>query len=142
MVFSVGEDLFSVMVIVGLVVVFVIALAHSYHVYAERRNACEDFDLALDVAERIKYQVLAEENGQLGQPELSRERLENYSRILAIQGVSLRVEVKSLDGEIIFAHGPEPNVLGQYFSPPVGVCLPAVQSPVGMCELSVWIWRG
>ncbi len=139
MVFSVGEDLFSVLAIVGLVVVFVVALAHSYHVYAERRNAYEDFDLALDVAERIRYQVLAEKNGQL---ELSRERLENYSKVLATQGVSMRVEVRSLDGGLVFANGPEPDLLGRYFSPPVSVCLPAVQSAVGTCELSVQIWRG
>ena len=73
--FSVGEDLFSVLVIVGLVAVFAAALVHSYHVYAERRNASEDFNLALDIAERLRDQVLIKENGQLGLLELSGERL-------------------------------------------------------------------
>lgn len=145
MVFSVGEDLFSVLVVVGLVAVFVTALAHSYHVYAERRNASEDFDLALDIAERLQDQVLIKENGQLGLLELSSERLENYSRILAMQGINLRVEVGALGGELLFSHGPEPNPLGQYFSPPVGVSLPvAVAQGLGsarMCELSVRVWR-
>lgn len=143
--FSIGEDLFSVLVVVGLVVVFATALAHSYHVYAERRNASEDFDLALDTAERLINQVLVKENSQLELLELSSERLENYSRILAMQGISLRVEVLALEGEILFAHGPEPDPLGQYFSPPVGVSLPvAVAQGLGsarMCELSVRVWR-
>ena len=145
MVFSVGEDLFSVLVAVGLVAVFVTALAHSYHLYAERRNASEDFDLALDIAEQLRDQVLVGENGQLGLLELSHERLENYSQILAMQGTNLRVEVGTLGGELLFTHGPEPNPLEQYFSPPVGVSFPvAVAQGFGSarpCELSVEVWR-
>lgn len=143
--FSVGGDLFSVLVAVGLIVVFISALAHTYHVYAERRNAAEDFDLALDIAERLRNQVLVKENGQLGVLELSHERVENYSKILAMQRVNLRVEVMGPGGEILFTHGPEPNFLGQYFSPPVGVSVPAAvaQGPgsTKLCELSVKVWR-
>lgn len=144
MVFSVGEDLFSVLVAVGLVAVFVTALAHSYHLYAERRNASEDFDLALDIAEQLRDQVLVGENGQLGLLELSHERLENYSQISAMQGINLRVEVDTIGGELFFTHGPEPNPLEQYFSPPVGVSFPvAVAQGFGSarpCELSVEVW--
>ena len=144
MVFSVGEDLFSVLVAVGLVAVFVTALAHSYHLYAERRNASEDFDLALDIAEQLRNQVLVGENGQLGLLELSHERLENYSQILAMQGINLRVEVGALGGELLFVHGPEPNPLEQYFSPQVGVSFPVVVAEnlgsANTCELSVEVW--
>jgi len=145
MVFSVGEDIFSVLVAVGLFAVFVTALAHSYHLYAERRNASEDFDLALDIAEQLRGQVLMGENGQLGLLELSHERLENYSQILAMQGINLRVEVGTFEGEILFVYGQEPNPLGQYFSPPVGVSFPVVVAEnlgsANTCELSVEVWR-
>lgn len=144
MVFSVGEDLFSVLMTVGLVAVFITALSHSYHLYAERRNASEDFDLALDIAEQLRDQVLVGENGQLGLLELSHEKLENYSKILAVQGINLRVEVGTIGGELLFVHGPEPNLLEQYFSPPVGVSFPvAVAQGFGSartCELSVEVW--
>ncbi len=144
--FSVGEDLFSVLVVTGLVVVFVAALTHSYHVYVERRNASEDFDLALDIAERLRDQVLMGQGDQLGLLELSHERLENYSRILVLQGINLRVEVRTLEGELLFAHGSEPNALEGYFSPPVGVALPVIvaqdQSSAAPCALSVRVWRG
>jgi hypothetical protein len=116
MVFSVGEDLFSVLIAVGLVAVFVTALAHSYHLYAERRNASEDFDLALDIAEQLRNQVPVGENGQLGLLELSHERLENYSQILAVQGINFRVEV----GTFVFAENLE---------------------SANACELSVEVWR-
>jgi hypothetical protein len=143
--FSVGEDLFSVLVAVGLIVVFVSALAHSYHVYAERINAANDFDLALEIADRLRNQVLIKENSPLGVLELSHERVENYSKILAMQGINLHVEVVGLGGEILFAYGQEPNPLEQYFSPPIGVSLPvAVAQNIGsarMCELSVRVWR-
>lgn len=143
--FSVGEDLFSVLVGVGLVAVFVAALAHSYHIYVERRNASEDFGLALHIAERLRNQVLVGQGGQLGLLEPSHERLENYSQILALQGINLRVEIRTPEGELLFAHGPEPNPLEGYFSPPVGVGLPAAiaqdQSSAVPCELSVQVSR-
>lgn len=146
MVLSVGENLLSTLAVVGLVAVFIAALAHSYHVYAERKNAYDDFNLALDIAERIKTQVLAAQCGQPGLLELSHDRLENYSQLLARQGISTRVEVRSLDGKLLFSHGAEPDPLEQYFSPPVGVSLPIAavesQGSAKVCELSVQVWRG
>ena len=143
--FSVGEDLFSVLLIVGLVGVFIAALAHSYHTYAERQSAYESFDLALDIAERLKDQVLVIQDGRPGLLELSRDRLGDFSALLALQGVNLRVEVRSLEGELLFALGPEPNPLKRYFSPPAGASLPVAvaqsQRSAKPCELSVHVWR-
>ena len=143
--FSVGEDVFSVLAVVGLVATFAAALVHFYHVYAERRSASEDFNLALDIAERLRDQVLIKEKGQLGLLGLSHERIENYSRTLAVQGINLRVEVGALEGGLLFAHGPEPDPRWQCFSQPVEVSLPVtVDQDLGsarMCELSVKVWR-
>lgn len=140
MVLSVGENLLSTLAVVGLVAVFMAALAHSYQVYAERTNAYEDFNLALNIAERIKNQVLASQGGRPGLLELSSERVESYSQLLATQGTSMRVEVRSLDGGLLFSHGPEPN------SSPVGVSLPVAvvknQWSAEPCELFVRVWRG
>lgn len=139
--FSVGEDLFSVLVVVSLTAVFVSAMVHSYHTYAERRNLSDGFDLALDVADRIKSQVLA---GQAGSLELSHERVEDYSRLLASQGVNMRVEVRGMEGELLFAHGSEMNPIERYASPPASSSLPVAvvidQDSAIVCELSVEIW--
>jgi hypothetical protein len=89
--------------------------------------------------------VLIKENSPPGVLELSHEKVENYSKILAMQGINLHVKVVGLGGEILFTHGPEPSLLEQYFSPPAGVSLPvAVVQGIGsarMCELSVRVWR-
>ncbi|MFH1821627.1 MAG: hypothetical protein ABH852_04205 [Methanobacteriota archaeon] len=145
MVFHVGEDLFSTILAVSLLSVFIAALAHSYHLYSERRNAFEGFDLALDVAERLRNRVLSSRDDRPGLIELSRERLESYSKLLALQGINLRVELRSLDGELLLSNGPEPNPLGQYFSPPASASLPVAVScdeeSARPCELTVKVWR-
>lgn len=145
MVLDVGEDLFSAVLAVSLLSVFIVALVHSYHIYSERQNAFEGLDLALDIAERLRDRVLSTSDGKAGLIEMSQERLENYSKILALQGIKLRVEFRSLDGEPMSFNGPEPDPLGQYFSPPVGVDLPvAVRFENGttrLCELVVQVWR-
>ncbi|HDI12917.1 MAG TPA: hypothetical protein ENF64_02240 [Hadesarchaea archaeon] len=146
MAFSVGEDLFSVLTITGIVIIFVVVLCHSYHVYMERRNASQDFNLALDIAERLVNQVLAADGGQPGVIKPSSDRLENYSKILALHGTNLRVEIRSFSGELLFAHGIKPDLFKEYFSPPVSVSLPVAlfwdQSSALPCELSVQVWRG
>ncbi len=145
MALHVGEDLFSTVVAMSLLFVFIAALAHTYHLYSERRNAFEDFDLALDVAGRLRDDVLSASGDRLGLTGLSRDRLENYSGLLAIQGIKLRVEFKSLDGETIFCNGPEPGALNQYFSPPAGVSVPVAvafeNGSARLCELTVQVWR-
>lgn len=145
MVLHVGEDLFSAILAVSLLSVFTVALVHSYHTYSERQNAFESFDLALDIAERLRDRVLAAREDRLGLAELSQERIDNYSEILALQGISLRVEFRSLDGELLLCSGPESDPMGQYFSPPAGVSIPVAVScengSARLCELSVQVWR-
>lgn len=144
MVLHVGEDLFSTLLAVSLLSVFIAALFHSYHIYSERQNAFESFDLALDVAERLRDRVLARE-GKLGLVEFSKERLESYSELLALDGTKLRVEIRSLDGELLFCHGTEPNILDLYLFPPASVCIPVAVScenrSTRPCELTVQVWR-
>jgi len=146
MVLNVGEDLFSAILAVLLLSIFTVALVHSYHTYSERQNAFESFDLALDAAERVRDRVLAARDDRLGLVELSQERIDSYSELLSLQGVSLRVEFRSLYGELLLRSGPEPDSMGQYFSPPACVSIPvAVACENGsarLCELSVWVWKG
>jgi len=144
MVFNVGEDLLSTVLAVSLLAIFMAALVHSYHIYAERRNAFDDFNLAIDVAEQLQERVLVSP-GNRGLLEPSGEKLENYSKILALQDVNLRVEIRSMTGEVVLCGGKEPSPIQGYFSPPAGVSLPvAVKCGTGSarpCELSVRVWR-
>ena len=137
---SVGEDLFAALAVVGLLVLFIAALAHSYHLYVERRNAYESFDLALDIAEDIKSRVLAASPGSI---DLTIDKLEDYSKLLAREGIELRVEVRTLGGEVLLVYGPEQNQLGGYFSPPSSMSLPVAvardQGSAQLCELVVWV---
>ncbi|MDH5443737.1 MAG: hypothetical protein ACETWO_05745 [Candidatus Hadarchaeaceae archaeon] len=137
---SVGEDLFATLAVVGLFVLFITALAHSYQLFTERRKAYESFDLTLDIAEDIKNCVLADSSGLI---DLTTDKLENHSKLLAREGIELRVEVRTLGGEVLLAHGPEQNQLGGYFSPPCSISLPVAvtrgQGSAQLCELVVWV---
>lgn len=139
---SVGEDLFATLAVVGLLCLFIAALVHSYSIYAERKNAYESFDLALNIAEDIKNRVLAASPGSI---DLTTNKLEDYSKLLAREGVELRVEVRTLGGGVLLAYGPEQNQLGGYFSPPCSISLPVAvtrgQGSAQLCELVVWVWR-
>jgi hypothetical protein len=146
---QVGEDLFATMIVVGLTVLFIIALAQSYHMYVERRSMYEGFDLALDIADQLRNDVLAEhENGVypgLINPVTSERELQSYSQLLARQGIGLRVEVRTLDGKLTMAYGPNSNMFSQYFSPTCSVSLPVAiaQTPASrrLGELIVTVWR-
>lgn len=135
--------MFATLAVVGLLALFITALAHSYHTYAERKNAYESFDLALSTAEKIKNRVLAASPGSI---EWAADKLEDYSGLLAQQGVELRVEIRSLRGEVLHVHGPEQNSLEGYFSPPASASLPVAvvrgQGSVQLCELIVRVWSG
>ena len=146
---SVGEDLFAIVIVVGLVVLLIVALAHSYHTYTERKNMYEDFDLTLDIANQLRNNVLTKHDNSIfpGLINLrtSKQELRNYYQLLAGQGIGLRIEVRTLDGELALAYGPEPDTLSQYFSPPCSVSLPVAidqtpsSRPIG--ELIVTVWR-
>lgn len=144
---SVGEDLFSTLIAVSLTVIFIAVLAHSYNVYNERKNVSESFNLALGIAEQLKNQTLAGHDGfELpGLIEFSHEKLESYSKLLSPQGIKFRVEIRALNGELLFANGPALNVLEQYLFPPAAASLPVAvvqaQGSARLCELSVQVWR-
>jgi len=145
--FSVGEDLFVTISVVGLIVLFSVALAHSYHNYAERRNTYESFNTALDIAGQLKNNVLARTGGFVTSGLISATPptgLENYFNSLKEQGIELRIEVRRLDGEFVWSYGTEPNFLAQYFSPPCSVSFPVAinQSPSSrpLGELVVKVW--
>lgn len=139
---SVGEDLFATLTVVGLLCLFIAALVHSYHLYAERRNAYESFDHALDIAEDIKNRVLTASPGSI---DLTMGKLEDFTKSLAREGIELRVEVRTLGSEVLLMYGPEQNPLDGYFSPPCSVSLPVAvargQGSAQLCELVVWVGR-
>ncbi len=132
--------MFATLTVVGLLVIFIAALAHSYHVYAERKSAYESFDLALNTAEEIKNRVLRASPGSI---EWAADKLEDYSELLAQRGIGLRVEIRGLGGEVLHAHGPEQNSLRGYLSP-ASASLPVAvvrgQGSVQLCELIVRVW--
>jgi hypothetical protein len=145
---SVGEDLFVTMSVVGLIVLFSVALAHSYHNYAERRNTYESLGMALDIAGQLKNDVLVKTSDSATCGLISAAPptgLENYFNLLRSQGVELRIEVRELDGELVWSYGDEPDFLIQYFSPPCSVGFPVAinrspsSRPLG--ELIVKVWR-
>lgn len=139
---SVGEDLFATLTVVGLLCLFIAALVHSYHLYAERRNAYESFDQTLDIAEDIKNRVLTASPGSI---DLTMGKLEDFAKSLAREGIELRVEVRTLGSEVLLMYGPEQNPLDGYFSPPCSVSLPVAvargQGSAQLCELVVWVGR-
>ncbi len=147
---SVGEDLFVTLAVVGLIAVFVVALGYAYHVYAERKAAYEDFGLTLSIANRLKNDVLArhDNNVYLGliNPKTFEKGLPEYSSLLTKQGIRMRAEVRSLDGELILEYGPQRNPLSEYVSPSCSVSLPVAVGQTSSAsrrlgELVVRVWR-
>jgi hypothetical protein len=145
---SVGEDLFTTISVVGLIVLFSVALAHSYHNYAERRNMYESLSTALDIAGQLKNDVLAKTSDFVTSGLINTAPptgLENYFNLLRSQGIELHIEVKELDGELVWSYGDEPDFFIQYFSPPCSVSFPVAinqsssSRPLG--ELIVKVWR-
>ncbi len=140
---SVGEDLFAALAVVGILCLFIAALVHSYHLHAERRNAYESFNQALNIAEDIKNHVLTASPGSI---DLTLNKLEDFCKLLAREGIELRVEIINLEGEVILSYGPEQNPFEGYFSPPCSVSLPVAvaqdQRSAQLCELVVWVGRG
>ena len=148
---SVGGDLFATLAVVGLIALFVVALGHSYHVYAERKTAYEDFGLTLSIANRLKNDVLARHDNHvypgLINPETFEKGLPEYSSLLAKQGIGMRVEVRSLEGELILEYGLQRDPLSEYVSPPCSVSLPVAVGQTSSAsrrlgELVVRVWRG
>ena len=144
---SVGEDLFVTISVVGLIVLFSVTLAHSYHNYAERKNTYESLSTALDIAGQLKNEVLAKTGGFATSGLISAAPptgLENYLNLLRSQGIELRIEVRKLDGELVWSYGDEPDPLIQYFSPPCSVSFPVAinqsssSRPLGELIVKVW----
>jgi hypothetical protein len=84
---SVGEDLFVTISVVGLIVLFSAALAHSYHNYAERKNTYESLSTALDIAGQLKNDVLAKTSDSVTYGLISTAPptgLENYFNLLSV----------------------------------------------------------
>lgn len=146
---SVGEDLFATFAAAALLAFFAVSLAHSYNFYAQRKGEAEHLDLALDVAERLRNDVLAKHEGGvypgLINPEAFDGELESYGELLARQGVDLRVEVRALDGALLLEYGRKPGPIEGLFSPPVSVALPVAvartEASRELAELVVQIWR-
>jgi len=145
MTLHVGEDLFSNVIAVSLLSLFITALVHSYHLYSLRQKDFDDFDLALDVAERLRGSILAVGDGLPGLIEISQCRLENFAKILAVQRIKMRVEIRTLDGKLLQYSGPGPDALSCYLSPATNVSLPVAvvcdNRGAKLCELVVHVWR-
>jgi len=144
---SVGEDLFVTISVVGLIVLFSVTLAHSYHNYAERRSTYESLSTALDIAGQLKNDVLAKTSDFVTSGLISAAPptvLENYFNLLRSRGIELRVEVRELNGELVWSYGDEPDFLIQYFSPPCSVGFPVAinqsssSRPLGELIVKVW----
>jgi hypothetical protein len=144
---SVGEDLFVTISVVGLIVLFSVTLAHSYHNYAERKNTYESLSTALDIAGQLKNEVLAKTGDFATSGLISAAPptgLDNYLNLLRSQDIELRVEVRELNGELVWSYGDEPDPLIQYFSPPCSVSFPVAinqsssSRPLGELIVKVW----
>jgi hypothetical protein len=146
--FSISEDLFAVIAVISLTSLLVAAFAHYYHEYAERKSIQDCLDLALDIAERLRNDLLAKRNGNV-LPGLidpnAFEGLQSRLQLFAGGGGKLYIEVRTLEGKLILSYGSEPNPLSRYFSPPCSVSLPIAiaQTPASrpLGELIVRIWR-
>jgi len=125
--FAIGEDLISAFIVALLISFSVIFLIQTQHAQVERLQTLKDFDSSVEIAERLRDQVLA--NGTPGLLELSSGGIDNFGK------TGLYVEVRSLRGDVLFSCGQKPDHA-------LGVSLPvAISRWAGSaepCELVVW----
>jgi hypothetical protein len=140
---SVGEDIFSTLTAVGLISLFVVVLAHFYRGQEESLAHQEDFELTLEVIERLKNDVISSDQGGVRPSLIYRSAFERelprFSELLLKQGIGLRVEVRAIDGELILSHGGEPE--GSQCSISLPVTLGRAAGKRELSELVVWVWR-
>jgi hypothetical protein len=131
MALTIGEDVFSALIVSLLLSVFILSLTQAWHARDERLSAIEEFTSAIGVAEQLRDQVLAGSSPGLLEP--SAERLDNFTRS---RQMNLYVEVRDLSGTTVFIYNQIPNHSAI-------VSLPAALANSGgskPCELLVGVW--
>jgi hypothetical protein len=138
--FSVGGNLLSAALVVVIFSIFVIALIQTHHIYTERCDRFQHFNFALEMAEQLRDRVLVE-----GASTSLKNWLDVRDKALAREGLKFRVEIRDLQGKLLFKYGQEPDFFTSHFSPPVGASLPIVfyqnESFGEPCEAVVRVWR-
>ncbi|MEW6222684.1 MAG: hypothetical protein AB1476_05200 [Candidatus Hadarchaeota archaeon] len=133
MALTIGEDVFSALVVSLLLSIFIISLIHTWCAQGERLKSIEEFTSAVRVAEQLRDQVLAGSFPGLLEP--SSGRLDNFARS---RQLNLYVKVRDLSGTTIFSYGQAPEH-------PTTVSLPAAlamgDGSAKPCELLVGVWR-
>lgn len=142
MLFHVGEDLLSTMLVVMLLGVFMSAVVHSYDLNIGRQRTSEEFRRALLMAERLRDGVLTLHGS--GPPEAFTGALENYLRQVISRSQNFQIRIRTTDEDLLLLMGPDGNQLSGYASTNGAASLP-VPIPCGdgsakLCELSVQVW--
>ncbi|MGQ9787789.1 MAG: hypothetical protein ACUVQM_00515 [Candidatus Hadarchaeaceae archaeon] len=139
-----GGDLLSALFATILLLMLAAAVIDSYQSCPETKQEVEDFNLALNTAETIISSILAASEKHPGVIAVSSERLENFSKILFAQGITVQVEIRSLSGELICSQNLPPQALNGNFSK-LSVNLPVAiyrdNDSVLLGELILHFWR-
>lgn len=96
----------AVLMATGLVVVFVTVLDDSFSAHRESQDSMDEFRLLLTVSDYIGGGNFSDEDngfevGVLSQ-ELLQEKLPRFIERLRRQGIRIRVEIVSLEGDLLF----------------------------------------
>ncbi len=101
---TVGEDLFGVVIAVGLISMFVVVWCNSFIAYRERHSALEESRILLSVSDYLVNGALpgvSPEPGLVHEVMLER-RSANFTENLASSGLSVQTLIATLEGETLF----------------------------------------
>ncbi|KXB02407.1 hypothetical protein AKJ45_02020 [candidate division MSBL1 archaeon SCGC-AAA261F19] len=139
---TVGEDIFSTLIAVGLISTFVLVLSQSYSFQKEREELQEDLSLTLVISDHLKNEMLCRSGsgvhpGVICRPAFQ-ENLPRFCKLLARKGLGLRVEILTLNREPLLLYGVEPRDFARSISIPVVFQDETRRRPARM---NVWTWK-
>lgn len=106
---TVGEDIFGVLMVVGLISTFIVALTQFYSAHMELSGLQKGSRLVLSISDQLRNEVLSrsEEGHRPGIIETTafEEDLPNFTKFLEREGLELSVEFVTLNGETLLHHG-------------------------------------
>lgn len=137
---TLGEDIFTVLIAVGLISTFIVALAQFYCAKVELINIQNESRLALSTSDQLRNRVLSWDEGGPHPGVISSARfnedLPKFSKILKREGLGLGVKLLALSGETLLLYG-EPANFSRTLSFPV---ILQTKFRKRSCRMVVWLW--
>lgn len=137
---TLGEDIFTILVAVGLISTFIVALVQFYRASLELSDLQKESRSVLSISDQLRNQFFSHDKGGPHPGVISlaafNEGLPRFSKFLEREGLGLSVKLEALNGETLLHHG-EPANFSRSLSFPV---ILQKRFQKGSCRMIIWLW--